>query len=641
LLFLEDHTAVMKFKLYLFLFSVVAFNCQPNTPPPNNPASVPTVTTTAINSITSTTALGGGNVTVGGGATVSARGICWSSSANPVVTGPHTTDGTGTGVFTSSITGLTPNTVYYVRAYATNSSGTSYGAELNFTTSPGPPGLASLTTTAVTSITNSGAVSGGTITGDGGASITSRGLCWGLTANPSITGTHTIDGTGTGTFISVLSGLNANTTYFIRAFATNSAGTTYGNELSFTTSPNSYVIPNLTTIAVTSITSNSASSGGNIISDGGTTVTARGVCWSTTTNPVISGNHTTDGSGTGSFTSSITGLTANTNYFVRSYATNSVGTAYGNQISFTTSPPPVVDVYVTGFENTSSLIAPKYWKNGTATTLPTRTSGGGEGHSVFVSGNDVYVAGEDSGSAAIWKNGSRTILGGYFSNAPSVFVSGSDVYAAGYEYPGITGIATLWKNNVLTNLTNGTQDARAYSVFVAGNDVYVAGYESNGTNHVAKIWKNGIPTSLTNGVTSAHLYSIYVVGTDVYATGEEHNGTFMVAKVWKNGVPTILGSSLSNGRSVYVSGSDVYVAGYELSGGLFIAKYWKNGIATPLTTGVNDAVAFSISVMGSDVYVAGSEKSGANYKVMLWKNGVANSITNGTFNAGGRGVFVK
>ncbi|MBQ6307137.1 MAG: hypothetical protein IJK78_11270 [Bacteroidales bacterium] len=105
------------------------------------PATAPTLTTTAISNIDKNTATGGGNVTADGGATVTARGICWSTSQNPTVDGSHTTDGTGTGSFTSSMTGLTANTTYYVRAYATNSAGTAYGEQVSFTTLPdGIPG---------------------------------------------------------------------------------------------------------------------------------------------------------------------------------------------------------------------------------------------------------------------------------------------------------------------------------------------------------------------------------------------------------------------------------------------------------------------------------------------------------------------
>jgi len=96
--------------------------------------TAPTVTTTAITAISSTTATSGGNVTDDGGDAVTARGVCWGAGANPTTAGSKTTDGAGTGAFTSSITGLTKNNTYHVRAYATNSIGTSYGADVTFTT---------------------------------------------------------------------------------------------------------------------------------------------------------------------------------------------------------------------------------------------------------------------------------------------------------------------------------------------------------------------------------------------------------------------------------------------------------------------------------------------------------------------------
>jgi uncharacterized protein (TIGR02145 family) len=96
-------------------------------------------------------------------------------------------------------------------------------------------------------------------------------------------------------------------------------------------------LPTLTTTAVSSIETNIATCGGNIMNDGGSTITVRGVCWSTSTIPTIADSKTTNGNGTGTFISAITGLTANTTYNIRAYATNSVGTAYGTQVSFTTT----------------------------------------------------------------------------------------------------------------------------------------------------------------------------------------------------------------------------------------------------------------------------------------------------------------
>jgi len=114
-----------------------------------------------------------------------------------------------------------------------------------------------------------------------------------------------------------------------------SQGTTYGNEVSYNSS-NNITKPSLTTYSVTNITSTTASCGGKITNAGNSTITERGVCWSKTSNPTISNSKTSNGTGTGSFSSSISGLSANTMYYVRAYATNSAGTAYGNQVSFKT-----------------------------------------------------------------------------------------------------------------------------------------------------------------------------------------------------------------------------------------------------------------------------------------------------------------
>ena len=296
------------------------------------PVQIPVLTTSAVLNITQTTASCGGNITSDGGAAIIARGVCWSTSQTPTIADNKTIDSTGTGTFTSSITGITASTTYYARAYATNSAGTSYGNQISFTTSATIV-APTITTTAVSTIAQTTAASGGNVTSNGGATVTVRGVCWSTSQTPTIADSKTTDGTGTGTFTSSITGLTASTTYYARAYATNSAGTSYGNQISFTTSA---VIPTVTTTAVSAIAQTTAASGGNVTSDGGATVTARGVCWSTSQTPTIADSKTTDGSGSGGFTSNITGLTANTTYYVRAYATNIQGTGYGSENSFVT-----------------------------------------------------------------------------------------------------------------------------------------------------------------------------------------------------------------------------------------------------------------------------------------------------------------
>jgi uncharacterized protein (TIGR02145 family) len=295
-------------------------------------AVVPTITTNAVTNITGTSASSGGNITSDGGATVTLRGICWGTSLNPTTADSKTNVGTGTGNFIGSISGLTVGNTYHVRAFATNSVGTAYGQDISFST----PVLATLTTTDATSITIITAMSGGTITSDGGANVTERGICWCKSPNnPTTDSTKASSGTGTGSFIISMTKLEGSTTYNVRAYAINPAGIAYGNSISFITSPP--LVPTLTTTEVLSVTLTTASSGGNITDNGGGKVTARGVCWSTTTGPTVALAKTTDGTGSGIFSSAISLLSANTVYYVRAYATNMTGTGYGPEVLFKTS----------------------------------------------------------------------------------------------------------------------------------------------------------------------------------------------------------------------------------------------------------------------------------------------------------------
>lgn len=192
-----------------------------------------------------------------------------------------------------------------------------------------------LATTQVIDVTsNSATVVGYIIAGT--EKFTERGVCYSTTPEPTIDN-NTIkwvdNGDKKATFQVTISGLTHVTTYYAKAYAKLGNEVKYGEELSFTTLP---IPPTVTTADVTDITSSSAKGGGEVTDNGGATVTARGVCWSTSPEPTTDNAKTTDGNGDGAFTSSITGLMPNTKYYVRAYATNSAGTAYGEQIEFAT-----------------------------------------------------------------------------------------------------------------------------------------------------------------------------------------------------------------------------------------------------------------------------------------------------------------
>lgn len=194
--------------------------------------TAPTVWTSHIREIAATSAKSGGHVISSGGAVITARGVCWSTTPNPTVSSNHTVDGAGDGDFTSTVTELVPNTDYFLRAYATNATGTGYGGAVSFKTSAVPPAVQ---TQYVDDLQQNSALIGATVTSDGGAAVISRGICWSTDENPTITDHVVESGSGLGSFATAIVDLLPRTSYFVRAYATNSVGTGYGAQLSFTT----------------------------------------------------------------------------------------------------------------------------------------------------------------------------------------------------------------------------------------------------------------------------------------------------------------------------------------------------------------------------------------------------------------------
>lgn len=424
-------------------------------------ADLPTLTTVIPSSITYTTAIGGGNITSNGGAPVTACGVCWSTTKNPTILDNKSIDTIGLNTFRSSITGLNINTTYYIRAYATNISGTGYGEQVVFNSMPydsiivtdadgnlyhtitigtqkwmvenlkttkyrngdligttsyinmdltneispkyqwaynglesNVPKYGRLYTWYAVADSRNIAPSGWHVASDNEWAVMqnylitngynydktttdnkiSKSLCsTSLWITGTIIGSPSCDLTKNNAsgFSMVPSGYRGFDGYFylLESGADIWTSTEYStsnsmlrfignNDLTLNNinSNKNYglpvrciknSVPNISTNKPSLLTTTSLSIGGNITADGGETVIERGVCWGTKDSPDISGSKITIGSGTGSFAGSITGLVPNTTYFLRIYAINSIGTAYGEQISIKTlafDPPTVTDV---------------------------------------------------------------------------------------------------------------------------------------------------------------------------------------------------------------------------------------------------------------------------------------------------------
>jgi hypothetical protein len=429
---------------------------------------VPTLAEPTTSAVTNTTATLEGNVTDGGGAQVTARGFVYSVTSvngDPTIGGSGVSQaaaGTGPGTFSAPVTSLLPGTQYTVKAYATNSAGTAYSSAITFTTNSVST-LATVTSPTSSAILDVEALLGGTVTSDGGATVTERGVVVALTTdnpNPEIGGTGVTKfaaaTAGTGVFTTLATGLAASSGYTFRAYAINSVGTAYSDVATFTTAV-AATAPVIGTPTKANIGSTTATLGGQITADGGRPVTERGVVYSKTSvnaDPVIDGTGVTKVTAAtasiGTFTVPVIGLEKLTGYTFKAYATNSAGTSYTTLDTFTTYDTATTlvagDIAFTGLDPAAA----------DKLSFVLLTS--------VVAGTTVTLTDNSwSGTALSTNEGSTTLT---FTNP----------FAAGtlFDYDGSTarpaGSKWQWGTNTGTGSAVGISDVNSNFSFAAGGD---------------------------------------------------------------------------------------------------------------------------------------------------------------------------
>ena len=324
-------------------------------------SSYPTVQTVGATDINSQGATLSGSVLSDNGASITERGFVYMQGTGTPTTDSYKLKVSGkTGEYTGALSGLEPNKKYSFRAYAVNSKGTAYGEVMSFLTVTGLPKVSAVD---VSKIASTSATLTADVTDHGGETVSEVGFYYSL--DPAVdveTSVKVTRNYAGGAFSTSLTDLSVFTTYYVKAYAVNSAGVAYSSVVSFKTLAD---VPVVQTLGSAEVGSDGATLSGTVLTDNGASITERGFVWMQGDGTPTTSNSKLKSSGTtGDFTAALTGLEPNKKYSFRAYAINSVGTAYGAVMTFSTiadlpslSATKVSNLNTTSATFTSSVIS--------------------------------------------------------------------------------------------------------------------------------------------------------------------------------------------------------------------------------------------------------------------------------------------
>jgi uncharacterized protein (TIGR02145 family) len=554
------------------------------------------------NLLTNTADASGQVIDLGDGAIQ--HGHCWAKIANVDVSVSTKTQlgaPTGAGGFTSQLTSLDAGTKYYIKAYLSDGATTVYGKEINFiTTAASAP---TLTTSAITTITTTSAISGGNITIDGGAPVTARGVCWSTATGPSLSNDKTSDGSGAGTFTSNLTGLFSGTTYYVRAYATNSAGTTYGNERTFT-SVTATTVPGSPTIGTAT-----AGNAQAIItftapgSNGGSVITG----YTVTSNP---GNIT----GTGSASPiTVTGLTNGTAYTFTVTATNAIGTSVASTASNSVTPTapstapgaPTIGTATAGNAQATVTFTVPVSNGGSAITGYTVTSNPGN---ITGSGSasPITVTGLTNGTAYTFTVTATNAIGTSVASSASNTVTPTEPSTA----PGAPTIGTATPGNAQATITFIAPGSNGGST--------ITGYTA--TSNPGNITGTGSASPITvTGLTNGTAYTFTVTATNAIGTGPTSSASNSVTPSVTStipGAPTGVSAAGGNAQATVAFTAPLNTGGSAITGYTVTSSpggFTGNGPSSPITVnGLINGITYTFTVTATNAIGTGPVSSASN-----------------------------
>jgi uncharacterized protein (TIGR02145 family) len=468
-------------------------------------------------------------------------------------------------------------------------------AIIQYCTKPSAP---SVTTATVSDITIISAVSGGNVTNNGGEDVTERGVCWGTTQNPTTTSSKASSGKGNGPFTSSLTQLTSNTLYHIRAYATNSVGTAYGNELTFTTTAVISTVPGAPTIGTATAGNAQASVTFTApVSDGSSAITG----YTVTSSP---GGLTAPGSAS---PITITGLTNGTAYTFTVTATNAIGTSLASSASNSVTPSTVPD---------APLIGTAIKGNAQATltfTAPVNNGGSAiTGYTVTSSPGNIRATGPVS---------PITVTG--LTNGIAYTFTVTATNANG------TGPASSASNSVTPSVTLTVPDAPTIGTATGGNaqaSVTFTAPASNGgsaitgytlTSNPGSFIANGTASPITiTGLTNGTAYTFTVTATNAIGTSLASSASNPVTPSTIPGPPTIGTATKGNAQASVTFSSPLSNGGSVITGYIATSNpegLSGSGISSPITvTGLTNGIAYTFSVAAVNANGTGTSSASSN-----------------------------